>query len=102
MQLQESSSVESGVVARRQDARWGVGGGLSVAGLRACGLLLQPAGPPTTSGPTILSPFRLAGLPSILPVAMAASVAGMLRRGLLPQAGKERPRSSRHVTAGAL
>lgn len=82
--------------------RLGWRGGLAVAGLSASGVLLQPADPPTASGPTILSFCLLARLPSTLPVAMAAAVAGMLRGGLLPQAGKERPRSSRRVTAGAL
>ena len=38
--------------------------------------------------PTILSYFRRARLPVLLPVVMAAAVAGMLRGGLLPQAGR--------------
>ena len=52
--------------------------------------------------PTILSYFRRARLPVLLPVVMAAAVAGMLRGGLLPQAGKERPASSWRVLADAL
>nr|XP_004311580.3 39S ribosomal protein L10, mitochondrial [Tursiops truncatus] len=43
---------------------------------------------PALGLPTILSSFRLARLRAILPVAMAAAVAGMLRGGLLPQAGQ--------------
>lgn len=71
----------------------------------ACVLLHQSADPPPASGPrspTILSSFRFARLLSVLPVAMAATVARTLRGGLLPQAGKERLRFSRSVTAGAL
>lgn len=57
---------------------------------------------PALGLPTILSSFRLARLRAVLPVAMAAAVAGMLRGRLLPQAGKERPTSSRRVPADAL
>lgn len=62
--------------------------------------LLPPL--PVLGLPTVLSSFRRGRLPVLLPVAMAAAVAGMLRGGLLPQAGKERPTSSRRVLADAL
>lgn len=87
---------------RRQVGRGGWGKGRARS---ACGLLLQSEDPPTASGPrypTILSSFRFTRLPSVLPTAMAVAVAGILRGGRLPPAGKERPRSSRRVTAGAL
>ena len=67
--------------------------------------IAAPAGGPplpVLGLPTILSSFRRARLPVFLPVAMAAAVAGMLRGGLLPQTGKERPMSSRRVLADAL
>lgn len=91
------------VVARRLDARSGVReGGLGGPGLSAhadysSGRLL-----PAPGFPTILSSFCLSQLLAVLPVEMAAALAGRLRGGLLPQAGKERPRFSRRVPAGAV
>lgn len=95
------------VVARRLDASWGVRErGLGVPGFSAhadyCSSWRIRRLLPAPGLPTILSSFCLARLLAVLPVEMAAALAGKLRGGLLPQAGKERPRSSRRVPAGAL
>lgn len=99
MRVQRKGSAEFGVVARRLDARRGVGeGGISACAEHCSNWWIRPPLPapglPQSLAPSVWLPF-------VFPVAMAAAVAGKLRGGLLPQAGKEWPRSSLRVAAGA-
>lgn len=74
------------------------GGGFSACAEHCSSWWIRPP-LPAPGLPQSLAPS--VGLPFVFPVAMAAAAAGILRGGLLPQAGKEWPRSSLRVAAGA-